>query len=147
MLGLLLLIPAASYLAWLDFSLLGLGPDPAEAILDRARVAHVELVQDPLGAVARGCLVDFQAFQGVGAVDFGSATIDSATPGVDTITVNTDRATITWSLVISSTRQDEAPSRNTSPGRVSKSLSSASSPTRRRRSCGGRSSWLPTRPR
>jgi cysteine-S-conjugate beta-lyase len=31
--------PSASYLAWLDFRRLGLGPDPAAAILDEARVA------------------------------------------------------------------------------------------------------------
>lgn len=47
--------------------------------------------------VAMPQVAQAQAFQGVGAVDFGSATIDSATPGVDTITVNTDRATISWS--------------------------------------------------
>lgn len=31
--------PAAGYLAWIDASRLGLGPDPAEPILDRGRVA------------------------------------------------------------------------------------------------------------
>ena len=32
-------IPEATYLAWLDFRELGLGDDPAEAILERGRVA------------------------------------------------------------------------------------------------------------
>ncbi|WP_176594396.1 MBG domain-containing protein [Sphingobium sp. EM0848] len=41
-------------------------------------------------------VVRAQAFQGVGTVDFGSATIDSTTPGVDNITVNSAHATITW---------------------------------------------------
>jgi cysteine-S-conjugate beta-lyase len=31
--------PEASYLAWVDCSRLGLGPEPAEAFLDRGRVA------------------------------------------------------------------------------------------------------------
>jgi len=37
-----------------------------------------------------------QAFQGIGTVDFGSATIDSTTIGVDNITVNSAHATISW---------------------------------------------------
>ena len=32
-------LPQAGYLAWIDFTALGLGPDPAKVFLDRGRVA------------------------------------------------------------------------------------------------------------